>query len=80
MRQQELTESNAKIIDWGMKIVSNKKKIPLQQIRISDCRPYTIVPQGVTDPPIPYTNPYLVGAGPSAPCTEIKKNKTPSTS
>ena len=39
MRQQELTESNAKILDWAMKIVSSKKKIPMQQIGISDCRP-----------------------------------------
>ena len=44
MRQQELIESNAKILDWVMKIVSSKKKIPLSQIRISDCKPYTIVP------------------------------------
>ena len=79
MRQRELTESNDKIIDWTIKTVSNKKKIPLTQIRISDHRPYTIVPQGVTDPPIPYTNPDSVGVGPSAPCTETKKNKTLST-
>ena len=26
-RQRELTESNAKILDWAMKIVSNKKKV-----------------------------------------------------
>ena len=80
MRQRELTESNAKILDWAMKTASSKKKIPLPQIRISNCRAYTIVPLGVTDPPIPYTNPDLVGACPSAPCTETKKNKTPSTS
>ena len=29
MRQRELTESNAKIIDGAMKTVSSKKKIPL---------------------------------------------------
>ena len=75
MRQRELTESNVKILDWAMKTVSSKKKIPLPQIQISDCRPYTIVPQGVTDPPIPYTNPDSVEAGPSAPCTETKKIK-----
>ena len=44
MRQRELIESNAKILDQAMKTVSSKKKIPLPQIRISDCRPYTIVP------------------------------------
>ena len=43
-RQRELTESNAKILDWAMKIVSSKKKVPLPQIRISDYVPYTIVP------------------------------------
>ena len=79
MRHQELTESNAKILDWAMKTVSSKKKIPLLQIRISDCRPYTIVPQGVTDPPIPYTNPDSIGASPSAPCTETRKNENHST-
>ena len=47
----------------------------LPQIRISDCRPYTIVPQGVTDPPIPYTNPYSIGTGPSTPCTKTRKNE-----
>ena len=45
MRQRELTESNAKILDWAMKTVSSKKKIPLPQIRILNCRPYTIVPR-----------------------------------
>ena len=80
MRQRELTESNAKILDWVMKIVSSKKKIPLPQIRISDCRPYTIVLKGVTNPPIPYTNPDSVGAGPFAPCTKTQKNKTLRTS
>ena len=29
MRQRELTESNAKILDWAMKKVSTKKKISL---------------------------------------------------
>ena len=79
MRQRELTESNAKILDWAMKTVSSTKKIPLPQIRILDCRPYTIVPQGVTDPPIPYTNPDSIGAGTSIPCTETQKDKTPRT-
>ena len=32
MRQGELTESNAKILDWAMKTMSKKKKIPLPQI------------------------------------------------
>ena len=49
MRQRELTESNAKILDWAMKTISNKKKIPLPHIIISDCRPYTIIPEGEED-------------------------------
>ena len=73
MWQRELTENNAKILDWAMKMVSSKKKIPLPQILISDCRPYTIVPQGVTDPPIPYTNLDSIEAGPSTPCIETRK-------
>ena len=62
-----------------MKIVSSKKKMPLPQIRILDYRPYTIVPQGVIDPPIPYTNLDSIGAGPSAACTETRKNENHST-
>ena len=80
MRQRELTERNAKILDLAMKTMFSKKKIPLPQIRISDCRPSIVVPQGVTDPPIPYTNLDSLGAGPSTPCTETQKNKTPRTS
>ena len=79
MRHRELTESNAKILDWAMKTVSNKKKIPLPQIRISNCRPYTIVPQGVTNRPIRYTNSDSIGAGPSRPCTKTRKNENHST-
>ena len=63
-----------------MKTVSIKKKIPQPKIRISDCTPYTVVPQGVTDPPIPYTNPYSIGVGTSTPCTEAQKDKNPRTS
>ena len=38
-RQRELIESNVKILDWAMKTVSSKKKMPLPQIKISDCVP-----------------------------------------
>ena len=31
-RQRELIESNAKILDWAMKTVSGKKKVPLPHI------------------------------------------------
>ena len=44
MMQRELIKSNAKILDWAMKTISSKKKIPLPQIQISECKPYTIVP------------------------------------
>ena len=79
-RQRELIESNEKILDWAMKTVSNKKKVPLPQIRISDCAPYIIVPLGETNPVLPFLNqnPYI--KGPSTPCKETAKNKTPSTS
>ena len=80
MSQRELTKSNAKILDWTMKTMSSKKKIPLPQIRISDCRPYTVLPQGETDPPIPYTNLDSIGVPPYAPYKETKKDKPPSTS
>ena len=53
-RQCELTESNAKILDWAMKTISSKKKVPHPQIKIYDCMLYTIVPQDVSDPPIPF--------------------------
>ena len=78
-RQRELTESNAKILDWAMKTVSNKKKVPLQQIRISDCVPYIVVPLGETNQVIPFLNPNLDVKIPSEPCKE-SKNKTLSTS
>ena len=34
----------------------------------------------MTDPPISYTNPDSVRAGPSTPCTETQINETPRTS
>ena len=77
-RQRELIESNAKILDWVMKTVSSKKKVPLPQIRISYCMPYTIVPQGVTNRPIPFSNPDLEEERSSKPCKAPTQNKTPS--
>ena len=78
-RQRELTESNAKILDWAMKIVSSKKKVPLPQIQIYDCVPYTIVPQDVTNPPIPFSNPTPSEETPSIPCKASSQNKTSGT-
>ena len=76
-RQRELTESNAKILDWAMKTVSSKKKVSLPQISISDYVPYTIVPQGVTNPLIPFSNPNLEEEISSKPCKSPVQNKTP---
>ena len=77
-RQQELTESNANILDWAMKTVSSKKKVPLPQIRILDCVPYTIVPQGVTNTPIPFSNLNPEKEISFEPCKVPVQNKTPS--
>ena len=56
-RQRELLKSNANILDWAMKSVSDKNKVLLPSIQISNYIPYTIVPKDVTDPFIPFTNP-----------------------
>ena len=63
-----------------MKTVLNKKKVPLPQIRISDCEPYTVVPPGVTNPILPFFNPNPNKEGPSEPYKEPAKNKAPSAS
>ena len=62
-----------------MKIVSGKKKVPLPQIRIFDCIPYTIVPQDVTDPPIHFSNPNPGGEIPFVSCKAPSQNKTSGT-
>ena len=76
--QGELIESNAKILDWAIKIVSSKKKVPLPQIKISYYVPYTIVPQGVTNPSIPFFNLNLEEGISSKPYKAPVQNKTPS--
>ena len=76
-RQRELTKSNAKILDWAIKTISNKKKVSLPQIRISDCVPYTVVPPGETNPILPFLNLNPDKEGPSKPCKEPSKNKAP---
>ena len=60
-RQRELVEANANILDWSMKIVSTKKKVPLPENKISDCIPYTIIPPGIADDDIPifFSNPNI---------------------
>ena len=76
-RQRELIESNAKTLDWAMNTVSNKKKVPLPQIRISYCVPYTIVPPRETNPVLSFLNPNPDKKGPSELCKEPTKNKAP---
>ena len=58
-----------------MKIVSNKKKVSLPQIRISDCVPYTVVPPREINPMLHFLNPNLDKEGPFEPCKEPAKNK-----
>ena len=53
-----------------------QKKVPLLQITISDCIPYIIVPQDVTDPPILFSNPNLGGEIPFVPCKAPSQNTT----
>ena len=59
-----------------MKTVLSKKKAPLPQIRISNCVPYTIVPQDVTNPPIPFSNPNPEEEIFYEPCKAPVQNKT----
>ena len=77
-RHRELIECNAKIIDWVMKTVTGKKKVSLPQIRISDCIPYTLVPQDIIDPPNTLFNPNPSEETPSEPCKAPSQNKTSS--
>ena len=78
-RHHELTKSNVKILDWAMKTASSKKKVSLPQIKIFNCVPYTIVPKGLTNPPIPFSNPNPSEETPSIPCKASSQNKTSST-
>ena len=77
-RQRELIESNANFLDWAMKTVSNKKTVPLPQIKISDYVPYIVVPLGGTNSILPFLNPNPDDEGPSKPCKAPAQNKTPS--
>ena len=63
-----------------MKTVSNKKKVPLPRIRISDCVPYTVVPPGEMNLVLSFLNPNPYVKSLSEPYKEKAKNKTPSTS
>ena len=77
-RQKELVEANTKILNWAMKAVSDKKKVPLPQFRISDCVPYTVVPPGLDNYEIPhfFSNPKVVEPEPLAPCRVLSQDAT----
>ena len=62
-----------------MKTVSGKKKVSLPQIRIFNRIPYTIVPQDVINPPIPFFNLNPGGEIPFVPCKAPSQNKTSGT-
>ena len=48
--QCELTKLNEQLLNWAMKAVSGKNKVPLPQINISDYVPYIIVPPNEKKP------------------------------
>ena len=54
-RQCELTKSNKRLLDWAMKAVSGKKKVPLTQINSSDYVPYIVVPINEKSLNIPFS-------------------------
>ena len=56
-RQCELVKSNVEILDWAMKTISGKKKVPLPNIQNFDYVPYIIVPLSVDKLDIPFTHP-----------------------
>ena len=55
-RQCELVKGNVEILEWTMKTLSSKKKVPPLNFQISDYMPYTIVPLGVDKSDIPFTH------------------------
>ena len=77
-RQKELVEANTKILSWAMKAVSNKKKVPLPQFRISDRVTYTVVPLGLDNYEIPhfFSNPNIVEPEPLASCRVLPQDAT----
>ena len=75
-RQRELVKGNGEILDWVMKIVSGKKKVPLPNIQISNYGPYTIVPKDVTNLSIPFTNPEEPREIPFVPFKTLPQDET----
>ena len=56
-RQYELTKANGQILDWAMKIVFGKKKVPMPEVKIFDYMPYILEPKDVQDFAIPFSEP-----------------------
>ena len=65
-----------KFLDWDMKTVSGKKKVPLPNIQSYDYVPYIIVPKDVTYPFIPFTNPEELGEILFAPIRALPQDET----
>ena len=59
-----------------MQTVLGKKKVPLPQIKISDCIPYTVVPKEVTNLITPFSNLDKGGEIPFTPCRSLPQDKT----
>ena len=72
---QKVIEGKAKILDWAMKTFSGRKKVPLSQIRISYCIPYTIVPLDEQNPPRLFIN-LDKGEIPFTPCRALPQDET----
>ena len=75
-RQCELTKSNAQLLDWAMKVVSRKKKVPLLQINISDYVPYIVVPPNEKNPNIPFSQPGEPVEIPLSPIVALPQDET----
>ena len=56
-RHYELTKENEEILNWAMKTMLGKKKVPLPHIRILDYVPYNMEPKDAEDVFIPFSQP-----------------------
>ena len=59
-----------------MKTISGKKKVQIQEIRISNYRPYEIVPLDLVKPHITFSNPDPKDEGPFIPCKVLPQDET----
>ena len=56
-RHYELTNENEEILNWAMKTMLGKKKVPLPHIRILDYVPYNMAPKDAEEVFIPFSQP-----------------------